>query len=285
MEMTLDKSLNLGVRWQATSPVGDSIIGAGNPNAAPQTLANAVANGQGAAIGVVGNTISFGGQTYTSFSGFIQATRQDQDLNVLANPQLLTLNNEEAEINVSQVIPVSAKILTNVNNQTTTEFEFKDVGIILKITPTITGDDKVRLAINQESSSIATQQSSVSISQNAITTLKRKLSTKVLVDDASVMAIGGLIQDQTVVSESKVPCLGDIPFLGWLFKSRSESIRKTNLIVFIRPQIIHTREDSDANTIRATEQYEETRGLRKDTENRIRRDMGLPAAPEPPKPK
>jgi general secretion pathway protein D len=87
------------------------------------------------------------------------------------------------------------------------------------------------------------------------------------------------------VSESKVPCLGDIPFLGWLFKSRSESIRKTNLIVFIRPQIIHTREDSDANTIRATEQYEETRGLRKDTENRIRRDMGLPAAPEPPKPK
>ena len=118
---------------------------------------------------------------------------------------MLTLNNEEAEINVSQVIPVSAKILTNVNNQTTTEFEFKDVGIILKITPTITGDDKVRLTINQESSSIATQQSSVSITQNAITTLKRKLSTKVLVDDSSVMAIGGLIQDQTVVSESKGP--------------------------------------------------------------------------------
>ena len=74
---------------------------------------------------------------------------------MLANPQILTLNNEEAEINVSQVIPVSSKVVTNINNQTTTEFEFKDVGIILKIKPTITGDDRVRLAINQESSSVA----------------------------------------------------------------------------------------------------------------------------------
>lgn len=284
MEMTLDKSLNLGIRWQASSPVGDSVIGAGNPNAAPQPLANALASGQGAAIGVVGNQINFGGQTFTSFSAFIQATRQDQDLNVLANPQLLTLNNEEAEINVSQVIPVSAKILTNVNNQTTTEFEFKDVGIILKITPQITGDNQVRLVINQESSSVAAQQSTSSISQNAITTLKRKLSTKVLVDDASVMAIGGLIQDQQVVAETKVPCLGDIPFLGWLFKSRTESLRKTNLIVFIRPQIIHTREEGEANTRAASSRYEDTRGIKKDTEDRLRRDMGLPPRPPAPKP-
>lgn len=284
MEMTLDKSLNLGIRWQASSPIGDSVLGAGNPNAAPQTLNNALANGQGAAIGVVGNQINFNGQTFTSFSGFIQATRQDSDLNVLANPQLLTLNNEEAEINVSQVIPVSAKILTNVNNQTTTEFEFKDVGIILKITPQITGDDKVRLVINQESSSVAAQQSTTSISQNAITTLKRKLSTKVLVDDASVMAIGGLIQDQQVVTETKVPCLGDIPFMGWLFKSRSESVRKTNLIVFIRPQIIHTQGEGESATRAASSRYEDTKGMRKDTEDRIRSDMGLPPAPVPVKP-
>jgi len=284
MEMTLDKSLNLGIRWQASSPVGDSVLGAGNPNAAPQTLNSALASGQGAAIGVVGNQINFNGQTFTSFSGFIQATRQDQDLNVLANPQLLTLNNEEAEINVSQVIPVSAKILTNVNNQTTTEFEFKDVGIILKITPQITGDDKVRLIINQESSSVASQQSAVSISQSAITTLKRKLSTKVLVDDSSVMAIGGLIQDQQVVAETKVPCLGDIPFMGWLFKTRNESLRKTNLIVFIRPQIIHTQEQGESATRAASSRYEDTKGVRKDTEDRLRRDMGLPPAPVPVKP-
>jgi len=142
----------------------------------------------------------------------------------------------------------------------------------------------VRLAINQESSSVAAQQVPTSSSQLAITTLKRTLSTKVLVDNASVMAIGGLIQNQTVVSVSKVPCLGDIPFLGWLFKSRTESLAKTNLIVFIRPQIIHTRDEGEANTSNVLEQNEETRAMTRDIESRLRRDMGLPPAAAPPQP-
>ncbi|HUJ75097.1 MAG TPA: hypothetical protein VL359_09570, partial [bacterium] len=267
--------LALGVKWQATAPAGNASAGAGFPNAAPQTLDNALANGAGAAVGILGNEIDFQGQKFTTFSGFIQATRTDQDLNVLANPQLLTLNNEEAEINVSQVVPVSAKIVTNVNNQTTTEFEFKDVGIILKITPQITGDDKVRLLIDQQSSSIATQQT-LSTNQNAITTLKRQLTTKVLVDNNSTMAIGGLIQDQTVVSQTKVPCLGDIPVMGWFFKSRQESVQKTNLIIFIRPLIIHSQDEGESATRSATERYEETRGPRPDTEQRLRSEMGLP---------
>jgi general secretion pathway protein D len=282
MEMTLEKSLDLGVRWQASSQAGDAVLGAGNPNAAPQTLTDALGGGTGAAIGILGNEINFQGQKFVSFSAFIQATRQDQDLNVLANPQILTLNNEEAEINVSQVIPVSAKVVTNIANQTTTEFEFKDVGIILKIKPTITGDDKVRLTINQESSSVAARQTTISATQQAITTLKRKISTHVLVDDASTMAIGGLIQDQQVETETKVPCLGDIPVLGWFFKSRNESVRKTNLIVFIRPQIIHTREGGAAATNEAQRRYDATRGLRKDTEDTLRGDFGLPAQPPPP---
>jgi general secretion pathway protein D len=282
MEMTLEKSLDLGVRWQASSQAGDAVLGAGNPNAAPQTLTDALGGGTGAAIGILGNEINFQGQKFVSFSAFIQATRQDQDLNVLANPQILTLNNEEAEINVSQVIPVSAKVVTNIANQTTTEFEFKDVGIILKIKPTITGDDKVRLTINQESSSVAARQTTISATQQAITTLKRKISTHVLVDDGSTMAIGGLIQDQQVETETKVPCLGDIPVLGWFFKSRNESVRKTNLIVFLRPQIIHTRESGTEVTNEAQRRYDATRGLHKDTEDTMREAFGLPAKAPPP---
>jgi general secretion pathway protein D len=275
MEVTLDKSLDLGVHWQAASPQGDNVIGSGFPSAAPQTLPNVLAAGSGAVAGIVGNEIQYQGQKFVSFSAFIQATRQDQDLNVLANPQLLTLNNEEAEINVSQVIPVSAKVVTNVNNQTTSEFEFKDVGIILKIKPQITGDDKVRLIINQESSSVASRQAVAATTQQAITTLKRKINTRVLVDDGATVAIGGLIQDQQVLTETKVPCLGDVPVLGWFFKSRSESMRKTNLIVFIRPQIIHTREESEAATREAQERYDAGRDVRENTGEALRKQFEL----------
>ncbi|MEE8435877.1 MAG: secretin N-terminal domain-containing protein [bacterium] len=281
LEMTLEKSLQLGIRWQGAGRVGSGLVGGGFPNAAPQSLNTALAGGTGSVIGIVGNEISFGGESFTSFSGFIQAIQQDTDFNVLANPQLLTLNNQEAEINVSQVVPVSTRTVTNTNLQTTTEFEFKDVGIILSITPQITGKNKIRLIINQESSSIATQQTVQSQNQTAITTLKRKLKTMVVVDNDTTMAIGGLIQEQTVNTETKVPCLGDIPLFGWLFKTKGESLRKTNLIIFIRPRIIATLEDMDAATGRVRKRYDELRSPKVDADDILRKSFGLPEAPKP----
>jgi general secretion pathway protein D len=278
MEITLEKSLQLGVRWQGTVQAGDAAIGFGNPNATPQTLAETLAGGSGAVVGVIGNEITFQGQKFASFSAFIQATRQDQDLNILANPQILTLNNEEAVINVSQVVPISSKILRDANQNTTTEFEFKDIGIILKITPQITGNNKVRLIIDQESSAVAAKQSGVT-DQQAITTLKRSLKTKVLVDNNSTIAIGGLIQDQQVVTVTKVPCLGDIPVLGWFFKSRSEELRKTNLIVFIRPRIITTRDELESISRDVKDRFDDTRGLKGDTEDVLRQDLDIMAEP------
>ncbi len=283
MEMTLEKSLNLGVRWQATGEVENGIVGGGFPDSTPRSLEGALAAGTGSAIGIIGDQITFSGEKFTSFSGFIQATRQDQDLNVLANPQLLTLNNQEAEINVSQVVPVSTKTTTNNQLQTTTEFEFKDVGIILSITPQITGKNKVRLLIKQESSSIAAKQALTSSTQTAITTLKRKINTQVVVDDNTTMAIGGLIHDQVVETETKVPCLGDIPLIGWLFKSTSEQIEKINLIVFIRPRIISTREQLEESTRRVHQRFDEVTAPKVKTGDLLRKSFGLPPRPEPPK--
>lgn len=246
MEMTLEKSLQLGINWQTSSPSGDSVTGAGFPGSTPQNLAQTIAGGAGSVMGIVGNEITFQGQSFVSFSAFLRAIRQDQDINILANPQILTLNNEEAEINVSQVIPVTAKVLRDASNATTTEFEFKDIGIILKLTPQITGDKHVRLTISQESSSVAAKETTTGSDQQAITTLKRTINTKVLVANNTTIAIGGLIQDQAVKNDTKVPCLGDIPVLGWFFKSRSEQVRKTNLIVFIRPRIVTSQKDLEA---------------------------------------
>ncbi|MCZ6474205.1 MAG: type II secretion system secretin GspD [SAR324 cluster bacterium] len=280
MEMTLEKSLQLGVNWQGTVRAGQSAIGIGNPGAAPRTLAESLATGSGAVLGIVGNEINFQGQSFASFSAFIQATRTDQDLNILANPQILTLNNEQAEINVSQVVPISSKILRDANQNTTTQFEFKDIGIILKITPQITGGNKVRLIIDQESSSVAAKQFRAG-DQQAITTLKRSLKTKVLVDNDTTIAIGGLIQDQEVETITKVPCLGDIPVLGYFFKTRSEEVRKTNLIVFIRPRIILSREDMEKVSGSVQRRFDKTRRIRRDTENILRQDFGMAPELEP----
>ena len=127
---------------------------------------------------------------------------------------------------------------------------------------------------------MAAKQAGVVSDQQAITTLKRSLKTKVLVDDNSTIAIGGLIQDQQVENVTKVPCLGDIPVLGWFFKSRSEEVRKTNLIVFIRPSIIASQEDLEKLSRRVGDKYERTRQLRTDTEGALREDFGLPPAEE-----
>ena len=282
MELTLEKSLQLGINWQASARVGNSVVGGGFPNSQPQTLPDVLGQGNGAALGIIGDEIQFQGQKFTSFSAFIQATRQDLDLNILANPQILTLDNEEAQINVSQVIPVSAKVVRDASLQTTTEFEFKDVGVILSITPQITGTDKVLLKISQESSSVAAQQVQSSQNQTAITTLKRTINTKVLIDDGATMAIGGLIQDNQILTVSKVPCLGDIPVLGWFFKSRSEGVRKTNLIVFLRPHVINTREDLEKITNSAQSRYDKSRQPGGNVENQLRESFNLPPKPIPP---
>ncbi|MDH4121594.1 MAG: type II secretion system secretin GspD [Deltaproteobacteria bacterium] len=275
MEVTLDKSLALGVDWQANSPTPDGMVGGGFPSATPNTPTSLATKSNGAVLGMVGNNITFNGQSYSSFGAFIQATRQDQDLNILANPQILTLDNQEAEINVSQVIPVSSKVVTSVNQTTTTEFEFKDVGIILRITPQITGQDKVLLKINQESSSVAAKQVNTTSKQQAITTLKRTIHNTVLIDNDTTMAIGGLIHETTVLTETKVPLLGDIPVLSILFKSKQEQLQKTNLIIFIRPTIINNRDDLQRVTHRVQERFDTTQKPKPNPKNQLKKEFQI----------
>ncbi len=280
MEVTLEKSLRLGVRWQGGDTNNTTLGGAGFPDATPRNLSDSLGDSQNALLGVVGNSISFGGQNFVSFRGFLQATRDDQDLNVLANPQVLTLNNKAAEVNVGSVVPVSTRTITNSQLQTSTEYEFKDVGVILKVTPQITAGNKVRLKIEQETSSIATQENLVSSEQQqAITTLKRKINTEVLIDNQSTMAIGGLIQSQTVKNVTKTPCLGDLWVIGHLFRYRQDEIRKTNLIVFIRPTVIRNEDDLRKISERLDARYQES--IKTDVDNQnlnkaLRKDFERP---------
>ena len=280
LEVSLSKSLDLGIKWRAGTATdnGRIITGGFGANAGLDST-SIVTNANTANLGYVGgNTISIGGTDYTSFGAFISATKTDTDVNVLANPQLLMLNNEEATINVSTNVPVGVKTVTSANNIQTTQFEFKDVGVKLTIKPQISGEDSIRLEIAQESSNIAIKQV---LTDQAITTFKRELKTTVVTGNDDIVVLGGLINEKDSGSESKIPGFGDLPLLGWLFRTSTSDFEKTNLLIFIRPTIIRNRADLARVTERARARYDAVQGGQS-ASGTVRADMGLEEAEEEP---
>ncbi|MDY7548316.1 type II secretion system secretin GspD [Glaciimonas sp. CA11.2] len=164
--------------------------------------------------------------------------------NVLSMPNLLTLDNEEARIVVGQNVPFVTGSYATTGGTTTNPFttvDRKDVGTALKIKPHISEGGTVRLEISQEVSAVVPSTAS---NQNGPTTTKRSLETNVLIDDGGIIALGGLIGDDNEHTIQKVPLLGDLPFIGNLFKYQSGSRNKTNLMIFLRPTIIRNKEQS-----------------------------------------
>jgi general secretion pathway protein D len=177
--------------------------------------------------------------TGVNFAVILRALRNDGTTNILQTPSILTLDNEEAEIKVAQEVPFVTGQFTNtgasqgsVNPFQTIQRE--EVGTILKITPQINEGTAVQMKIEQEDSDISQGvQGAVDLVTN-----KRTISTTVLVEDGGILVLGGLIRDSARESESRVPILGSIPIIGELFKTRSGSKEKRNLMVFIRPTIL-----------------------------------------------
>jgi general secretion pathway protein D len=251
MEVSLNKSLDLGIEWQSgdLKSVGGTdamvTIGSVGSTGRPKALASVVSNkdAAGAMIGVIGGPITFGGTQYSSFHTFIKALAKDTEIDILSNPQILTLNNEEAEIKVGEIIPTVGSTKTDANGNTTTSIDYKEVGISLKITPQVNMNNSIELKIDETSSHVIVGKSDALSNQGAITTLNRSLKTKVVIEDGQTIALGGLISDESTQEEMKTPCLGDIPILGWIFKTRSDRIRKTNLLVFLTPKVVRSKKD------------------------------------------
>lgn len=279
MEVSLTKSLNLGINWKAAGATDNNrIVTGGFPNGgafndAPTGSTSALTNASGATLGVLnGNTISIGGQEFFSFGAFITATKTDQDVNVLANPQLLMLNNEEASINVSTNVPIGTKTVTDSNGAKTTQYEFKDIGIQLIIKPQISGEDSIRLEIKQESSNVSSQQ--FLSAEQAITTFKRELNTSVVTGNDEIVVLGGLINERANRVVSKIPGFGDLPLIGWLFRNDSDGVDKTNLLLFIRPTIVRNQTDLIRITERARSRYDSI-NTNSNLGDQVRRDLGI----------
>jgi general secretion pathway protein D len=182
------------------------------------------------------------------FGAILSAVQSDTKSSILSTPSITTLDNVKAHMLVGQEIPITTgqALSPNFDNQFRT-VQRENVGIILDVTPQVSGNGQVKLFIKQEVSSIA---GPVSSSNSDLVLNKREFETTVLIDDGEIYAIGGLLDENERRTIEKLPLLSDIPLIGELFKSRSKTRTKTNLVVFIRPTILMTREDNAEVTAR-----------------------------------
>lgn len=213
----------------------------GNSNAST-LLQGALGAVNAATGGTAGAAFGLGNNLY--LGAIINAVSQDNQSNLLSTPSVVTLDNQEAKILVGQEIPVTTgeALGGNFNNAFRT-VQRQNVGIQLEVKPQIGEGGSIKLFLRQEVSSIA---GAVTNNSSDLILNKREIQTTMTVDDGQIMAIGGLLDDNERRTLQKVPVLGDIPLLGELFRSRSKSRGKTNLMVFIRPTILRTAADAKA---------------------------------------
>jgi len=183
-----------------------------------------------------------------NIQAIMRALKSSSDVNILSTPQILTSDKQKAEIVVAQNVPFPGAQSQTVGGNVQTTIERKDVGIILRLTPDVLDDERVQLDVYQEISSVVDTVATSDGADLGPTTNKRSASTTVIAKSGQTIVIGGLIKDNMISVDRKVPFLGDIPLLGWLFHFKSSRIEKTNLMVFLTPHII--LEDEQLEEIR-----------------------------------
>ncbi|POA85495.1 type II secretion system protein GspD [Pseudomonas sp. FW305-E2] len=239
-EVSDSSAQELGVQWLfADEKFGAGIVNFGSNGVNIASIAGAAASGDSEALGDLLSTTTgatagighFGGGF--NFAMLINALKGKSGFNLLSTPTLLTLDNAEASILVGQEVPFVTGSVTQNNANPYQTIERKEVGVKLRIKPQINVDNSVRLDIVQEVSSIADTSSASDVITN-----KREIKTKVMVEDNGLVILGGLISDELSTSNQRVPLLGDIPYLGRLFRSDATRNTKQNLMVFIRPRIL-----------------------------------------------
>jgi general secretion pathway protein D len=244
LEVTTEKLRALGVEFQGTASTGSAVglgqlnlsalgVAGSDPLSLPGLLLAAASN----------NTVTLpSGQQVPAYSLLLTALQQDRDVNVLSAPNVVTTDNEEAEIVVGRNVPFVASRATSSSNLSNlfTTIERHDVGITLRMTPQIIDDDYVRLTVFEEVSDIDVAATEVVGDPQLVgpTTTVRSASTVVAARNGQTIVIGGLLSDSVRENESGVPFLSDVPVLGNLFRRTDDRRVKTNLLAFLTPHVI-----------------------------------------------
>ncbi len=270
VEIAASKAAEFGIQWQAIpsgAGGGNALQGFGsqNFNTTPGSNIGQIARdplttiGQGLSLGLIRGTITIAGVEILNIAALVRALETDSSANILSTPTLLTLDNEEAKIQVGQNIPIvtgSFSTLSGAGGAVVNPFqtfERRDIGVTLKVRPQIAEGGTVKMALYQEVSSIFNATNPTGIILN-----KRSLESQVLVDDGQIIVLGGLISDDVQTGKQAVPVLGDIPVLGTLFRYDTRRREKVNLMIFLRPVVLRDETTSAALT---GNRYEVIRGI------------------------
>lgn len=219
------------------------------------------------------------------------------DTNILSTPQVLAADNQKAKIVVGENRPFPTGQAQGITGGTLVTIERKDVGVTLELTPQVLEDDLVRLEIKQEITAIAENVAQTIGAGTASvpvgpTTTKRSMETTAIAHDQQTLVVGGLVRDNLTISEKKIPLLGDIPWIGWLFKSQTRTTEKLNLLVFLTPHLVRDEHDmielnarkaKELNMIQRDNRVEEPTRLKQEVLERLERPAPAPVAPAEPK--
>ncbi|MFM0498979.1 type II secretion system secretin GspD [Paraburkholderia caffeinilytica] len=301
VELNSNTNANLGIQWQ----VANNSIFAGTNLSAPGGSGNSIINltasaAAAAATGVPGLAGALGGGTLQQglnvgwihnifgvqgLGALLQALSQTSDANVLSTPNLITLDNEEAKIVVGTNVPIQTGSYSNLTSGTTSNafntYDRVDVGLTLHIKPQITDGGILKLQLYTEDSAIVQGTTNATTNPAGPQFTKRSIQSTVLADNGEIIVLGGLMQDNYQVSNSKVPLLGDIPWIGQLFRSEQKTRQKTNLMVFLRPVIITDRDTAQAVTSNRYDYVQGVTGAYK-SDNNLIKDKDDPVVPPMP---
>ncbi|MBC8745269.1 MULTISPECIES: type II secretion system secretin GspD [Paraburkholderia] len=297
VELNSNTSGNLGIQWQVAnnSVFAGTNLQTGSSNSIINLTAAAAAAGstgglatalassglqQGLNVGWIHNIFGVQG-----LGALLQALSQTADANVLSTPNLITLDNEEAKIIVGTNVPIQTGSYSNLTSGTTSAafntFDRVDVGLTLHVKPQITDGGILKLQLYTEDSAIVNGTNNAATNPAGPEFTKRSIQSSVLCDNGEIIVLGGLMQDNYQVNNSKVPLLGDIPWLGQLFRSEQKTRNKTNLMVFLRPVILSDHGTTQAVTANRYDYIQGVQGAYR-SDNNIMKDRDDPVVPPMP---
>lgn len=284
LEVQVDRLRQIGSDPLQVVGAGKSgaLQGIGGFNRAPEDLAAIAQTISGiAAGGTTGGAVTV--LNTVNVRAFLQLLLSLTDTNILSTPQVLAADNQKAKIVVGENRPFPTGQAQGITGGTLVTIERKDVGVTLELTPQVLEDDLIRLEIKQEITAIAENVAQTIGSGTATvpvgpTTTKRSMETTTIARDGQTLVVGGLVRDNISVSERKVPLLGDIPLLGWLFRFQSRQTEKLNLLVFLTPQLVrdeidmvelNARKAKELNVLQRENRIEESTRLKQEVLERL----------------
>ncbi len=235
-------------------------IDASNPPTGP----NQIPLGRGFDLGVIGDVILHKGASFLSLGSLVSALEADGNTTIILNQKIIAQDHRKSTVFVGDNIPFTGSIVETVgaSQQTTSNIEYRDVGVNLNITPLLGDNDMITLEISEEISEAIPSMLSHNTTQgvNGIQTTKTNMLTRAHVPDQRFLVLSGMVRNSHTKQRSGLPCLGGLPVIGKLFAEHKKSVEKRNVIIFVRPQIIHSYEDHQEITDRQEALFQEQSG-------------------------